>query len=130
MFTHNVTLKETMKIVIGEAVVLALMFAVFALADRFDRTVVLGGLLGAAANVMYFFLICIGVNSASHEENKKRQKMSFSISYYLRLILLGVCVAIGLKLDCFNNIAVVVPVLMTRPILSVAEILGKGVKEQ
>ena len=27
-----------------------------------------------------------------------------------------------------NNIAVIVPVLMTRPILTVAEILGKGVK--
>ncbi len=129
MLTQNVTIKETMKIAIGEVVVLILMFLVFLAAGHFDRSVVFGGLLGAAANLLYFFFICIGVNSAVHEEDKKRRKMSLSVTYYLRFLILGICIAVGLKLDCFNNIAVVVPVLMTRPIISVAEILRKGVKE-
>ena len=129
MFSDNVSLKETAKLAIGEAVVLVLMCAVFWLFDRFDMTVVWGGLLGAAANLLYFILICIGVNSAIRETSTKRQKMSLTISYYLRLLLLGICLAIGLKMDCFHNIAVIVPVLMTRPIFMAAEVLGKGVKE-
>ena len=129
MPAHNVTAKETLKIVIGEAVVLILMFLIFALIGRFDSTVVLGGLLGAAANILYFVFICIGVNSAVKEEDHKRQKQSLTVSYYLRLLILGIILAIGLKFDCFHNIAVIVPVLMTRPILTVAEILGKGVVE-
>ena len=129
MDTQNVTFKETGKIAIGEIVVLVLMFLVFFLFNRFDTAVVWGGVLGAASNVLYFFLICIGVNFAVKETDAKRQKMSLTVTYYLRLIILGICIAVGLKLDCFNNIAVIVPVLMTRPILMVAEILGKGVKE-
>ena len=129
MNTQSVTVKETLKIAIGEIIVLILMFAVFALLGRFDTSVVFGGLLGAAANILYFIFICIGVNSAVKENDEKRQKQSLTISYYLRLIVLGVLIAVGLKLDCFHNIAVIVPVLMTRPILTAAEILGKGVKE-
>jgi hypothetical protein len=129
MDTQNVTFKETGKIAIGEIVVLVLMFLVFFLFNRFDTAVVWGGVLGAASNVLYFFFICIGVNFAVKETDAKRQKMSLTVTYYLRLIILGICIAVGLKLDCFNNIAVIVPVLMTRPILMVAEILGKGVKE-
>ncbi|MBR5870455.1 MAG: ATP synthase subunit I [Clostridia bacterium] len=129
MNTQSVTVKETLKIAIGEIIVLILMFAVFALLGRFDSSVVFGGLLGAAANILYFIFICIGVNSAVKENDEKRQKQSLTISYYLRLIVLGVLIAVGLKLDCFHNIAVIVPVLMTRPILTAAEILGKGVKE-
>ena len=129
MLTKSVAIKETLKITVGEGIVLLLMFLVFFLIGRFDTTVVFGGLLGAAANILYFVLICIGVNSAVQEEDPKRQKMSLSVSYYLRLILLGICIGVGLKLDCFHNIAVIVPVLMTRPILTVAEILGKGVKK-
>ena len=128
MAEQNVTLKETMKIAVGELVVLILMILVFLAVGKFDLSVVWGGLLGTAANLIYFLIICIGVNSAVHEEDKKRQKLSLSVSYYLRLIVLGIIVAVGLKFDCFNNIAVIVPVLMTRPILTVAEILGKGVK--
>ena len=129
MNTQSVTVKETLKIAIGEIIVLILMFAVFALLGRFDSSVVFGGLLGAAANILYFIFICIGVNSAVKENDQKRQKMSLSVTYYLRFLILGICIAVGLKLDCFNSIAVIVPVLMTRPIITVAEILGKGVKE-
>ena len=129
MVSKSVAIKETLKITVGEAVVLLLMFFVFFLIGRFDMTVVFGGLLGAAASILYFVLICIGVNSAIREEDPKRQKMSLSVTYYLRLILLGICIVVGLKFGCIHNIAVVVPVLMIRPILTVAEILRKGVKE-
>ncbi len=129
MDTQNVTFRETGKIAVGEAAVLILMFLVFFLFGRLDIAVVWGGLLGAASAVLYFFLICISVNYAVKETDPKRQKTSLTVTYYLRLLILGICIAVGLKMNCFNNIAVVIPVLMTRPILTVAEIIRKGVKE-
>lgn len=117
-----------MKIIIGEAVVLIIMFLVFVLLGRFDSTVLLGGLLGAVCNILYFFLMCLGLNGVIAEEDNDKQKKKLSLSYHVRLLLLAVLLAVGLKLDYFNNIALIIPVLMTRPIITVAEIFGKGIK--
>lgn len=117
-----------MKIIIGEAVVLVIMFLVFVILDRFDSTVLLGGLLGACSNILYFFLMCLGLNGVIAEEDSDKQKKKLSLSYHMRLILLAILIAVGLKLDYFNNIALLIPVLMTRPIITVTEIFGKGIK--
>ncbi|MGM9625350.1 MAG: ATP synthase subunit I [Eubacteriales bacterium] len=124
----NPILKETVKVIIGEAVVLIIMFLVFVILGRFDSTVLLGGLLGACSNILYFFLMCLGLNGVIAEEDNDKQKKKLSLSYHMRLILLAVLLAVGLKLDYFNNIALIIPVLMTRPIITVAEIFGKGIK--
>ena len=125
----NTSIREIARVAVGEAVVLVLMFIVFALFDRFDHTVILGGLLGAACNLIYFLLLCIGLNGALAQADPENRKKSMTLSYYLRLIALGIGIAIGLKLDIFNNIAVVVPVLMTRPIISVMEYFKVGINE-
>ena len=130
MKIENAAIRETLRIAVGEVFVLILMFAVFALFDRFDASVVWGGVLGAVCNVLYFFLMCMGLNSAMAQPDKKKQKKSMTVSYYLRLVVLGIGIAIGLKLDCFHNIAVVIPVLMTRPIITVLEYFRFGVREE
>ena len=130
MKIKNAVVRETVRIAIGEVVVLLLMYIVFFLVDRFDRSVVLGGLLGAFCNILYFFLMCMGLNSALAQPNQKSQKKSMTVSYYLRLAVLGIGIAIGLKMDCFHNIAVVVPVLMNRPIIAVLEYFRIGISEE
>ena len=47
METRKIVLHETGIIAIGECIGVAAMFAIFALLGRFDRSVVLGGLIGA-----------------------------------------------------------------------------------
>lgn len=129
MKIENAAIRETLRIALGEVLVLILMFAVFALLDRFDRTVLLGGILGAVCNVLYFLLMCIGLNQAAQQPDQNKRKKSMTVSYFLRLIVLGIGLAVGLKLDMFNNIAVIVPVLMTRPIITVLEYFRIGVRE-
>ena len=130
MKIKNAAVRETVRIAIGEVVVLLLMYIVFFLVGRFDRSVVLGGLLGAFCNILYFFLMCMGLNSALAQPDQKSRKKSMTVSYYLRLVVLGIGIAIGLKMDCFHNIAVVVPVLMTRPIIAVLEYFRIGISEE
>ncbi len=126
MAENNVTAKLTLRIVIGEAVVLLVMSLIFLLIDRFDYTVLAGGLLGAVMNVIYFLLMCLGVNRATGDGDPRKGKFSLWGSYYFRLFLLGVGVAVGLKFAVFNNFAVIIPVLMTRPILTVWELFIKS----
>lgn len=129
MAINHETFKEIKKIIIGEAILLAVMFAVFFIIGKFDFTVLYGGLLGGISNILYFLLICLSVNNVLDEKNLNQSKVSIVMSYYTRLTVLGICIAIGLYFDCFHNIAVIIPVLATKPILYVAELLGKGVKK-
>ena len=80
MKTQNAVLRETTKIAVGEAIVLVLMFLVFVLFDRFAVTVVAGGLLGACCNIIYFFLLCMGLSSAvaAPDQDKRKKRMSLS----------------------------------------------------
>ena len=126
--TENVTLRETVKIVIGEVVVILLICLVFALLGKFDLSVLWGALLGSVLNILYFFLMCLGVNRTFSEENPKKQKLSLKTSYFMRLLLLGAGLAVGLKSTYFNNIALIIPVLMTRPILTITELFRKEVR--
>ncbi len=127
-FLQNTTIKETLKIIIGESIVSALICAVFALLGKFQISVLWGALLGSFLNVLYFFFMCIGVNKAFDDKDSNKGKASLSISYVLRLILLGAGLAVGLKSVYFNNIALIIPVLMTRPILTLTALLRKEVR--
>lgn len=138
LFKQNTTLHETMKIVIGEAVVTALICAVFALLKKFTLSVLWGALLGSALNILYFVLLCIGVNrtldrsrkvqETDEEQETVQPDYSMTASYLVRLVILGAGLVLGLKSPYFNNIALVIPVFMTRPILTVTELLKKEVK--
>jgi len=139
METKNTTIRETLRFVIGEFFVLGMMCLIFLLLGKFDISVVFGGLIGIVSAVIYFFLLCVSISNVfldsqdaevdtESEQGLKQQKLKFKGSYYLRLGLLGVGLAIGLKFDYFNNIAVIIPVLMTQPILICTKAIERGIK--
>lgn len=55
METRKIVLHETGIIAIGECMGVAVMLAIFALLGRFDRSVVLGGLIGGVLTILNFF---------------------------------------------------------------------------
>ena len=128
MEQENVTFKETGKIIIGEVSVIGILCLVFALLDSFDYSVILGALLGAFINVVYFFFMCLGVNLALDKEDPLQRKKVMTVSYMLRLAFMALGLAAGLKFPCFNNICVIVPLVATRPILSVFYLIFKEAK--
>ena len=56
MDVRKFVLKETRIIAIGECIGVAAMWGIYALLGRFDRTVLLGGIVGAVIAVLNFFL--------------------------------------------------------------------------
>lgn len=65
METRKIVLRETGIIAIGECVGVAVMIIIFALLGQFDRSVVLGGLIGGILSILNFFLMAVNANDAA-----------------------------------------------------------------
>lgn len=120
--------KETVIILLGEAVCTGAMIAVFALLGYFDMTVLLGGLLGALLATLNFFFMAViasvAADKAVEQDVEGGQKL-IKASYPIRILVLAVILIACAKSGCFNVLALVLPLIFVRPTLTVAEFFRK-----
>ena len=119
--------KEITRIGIGTAVLVLVMWIVFAILHMvfpetvpFDYTVILGGICGGAIAAGNFFLMGLTVQkvSALEDEAAARKLMQFSLSRrYLLIFIWGI---IALLVPCFNAVAGIAPLLFPSIIIKVA----------
>lgn len=111
---NNTVIKETQYIAVFSIVLSLLMQAVFLIVlRRFDYTVVLGNILGLLIAVGNFFFLGLGVQKAV-EKDEKGAKSVLRFSQTIRFFAIFAIAAIGVLLDCFNDIAVIVPIFFPR----------------
>ncbi len=110
--------KEVGIVAVAEIIVISILLALFASFGAFDYTAVLGALLSAFGNLICVFTLCLSVDNAINAEDVAKGQRSIVISKYIRLAIMAVVLIIGLKLPYFNNIALIPPLLVTRPALS------------
>ena len=125
---RKTVLKETGIIALGEGIGTALMIGVFALLERFDRTVLFGGLVGAALAILNFLFMAINASVAAEKavgQDVKGGKALMQTSYMLRLAAIFVILLVCVKSGLCNAIAAVVPLLFIRPIITIAEFFRK-----
>lgn len=129
MRSSNPVFRETVIIIVGEAICVAVMFGVFALAGRFDLSVLWGGLLGGFLSVLNFFLMGVSVSNAADKAeagDPKSGQRSIQLSYLGRTLLLaGVLIAAALSKKV-NILALALPLLFVRPVLSLGEFFRKA----
>lgn len=128
MEARNYVLKQTAIVAAGQAVCVAAMVGIFALLGFFDYTVVLGGLMGAVVAVLNFLFMAIGISLAAdkaQEQNVKGGKSLVTGSYMLRIVLMFVVLFACAKSGHFHVIALVLPLVFVRPILTIAEFFQK-----
>ena len=106
-------LQETAYIAVWTLILSTVMQAVFLVIGMWDYTVILGNLLGAAANMLNFFFMALTVQK-SLEKEEKEAKQTMKLSYSLRMLMLFVIALVGILLPCFNTIASVIPFFFTR----------------
>lgn len=133
MDSRKIVLKETGIIAIGETILVAVMFGIFALIGRFDSTVLLGGVVGGLLAVLNFLFMAINVSTAADQaaaQDVKGGKALVQTSYVVRLgvifIVLFACVKSG-KCDVFAS---VIPMLFVRPTITIAEFFRKPGEKQ
>lgn len=126
--SRKLVLRETAFVAIGEAVCVALMFGVYALLAKFDVSVLLGGLIGWLVATGNFFALAVIATLASEKaaagDPATGQKLMKS-SYPIRLLVMAGVLILCAKSGFFDVIALVVPLLFERPILTIGEFFRK-----
>ena len=128
MDSRKYVLKETAVIALGQLACTGVMFGVFALLNRFDTTVLLGGAVGAAVAVLNFFFMAVGTSLAADRaeaQNVNGGKALISMSYLIRLAAMFLILFLCAKSGRCNVFALVLPLVFTRPILMLSEFFRK-----
>lgn len=128
MDSRKIVWKETGIVAAGEAVCTAAMFGIFALLGHYDRTVLLGGIIGYVLAVGNFLFMAIGTSLAAdraEEQNVKGGKSLLQVSFLLRYAVMFVVLFAGAKSGLCNVIALVLPLLFVRPVLTIGEFFRK-----
>lgn len=119
---------QTAIILIGELVLSALMTGVFAALGYFDLSVVLGALAGSLIATTNHLVLMLGVLAAASKAEKQDVKggqMLVQMSYMGRLLGLFLILVLCAKSEIFNLLALVIPLVFTRPVLTIAEYFNK-----
>lgn len=128
MNNRNDILSQISTVLIGQVILSAVMVGIFALLGYFDTSVLLGAAVGAVIATVNHLILVLGVMAASAKAEKQDVKGGQALvqmSYMGRLIGLFLILVLCAKSGIFNLIALVIPLVFTRPILTIAEYFNK-----
>lgn len=128
MNSKTIALRETAVVLVGEVVCTAAMVAVFALLGKYDTSVLLGGAVGAVLATLNFFVMALSTTAAADKavtQDVKGGQALIHISYIGRMAALFILLALFAKSGKFHVLALVLPLVFVRPVLSIAEIFKK-----
>ena len=128
MDSRKIVYKETLSVLIGEVILVGVMFGVFALLKALDQKVLLGGLAGGLLAVGNFFFMAIGTSLAADKaeaQNVKGGQALIQTSYLVRMVVLAVLLFACVKSGYFNLYALVIPLLFPRLSITLAEFFRK-----
>ena len=128
MDNRKYIISQTLTLLAGEVILCALMVGVFAVLGYFDLTVVWGALAGALIATANHAILIFGVLAASAKAEKQDVKGGQALvqmSYMGRLLGLFLILVLCAKSGVFNLIALVLPLVFTRPLLTFTEYYHK-----
>ena len=119
---------QTLTVALGVALCAAAMVGVFALMGYFDMSVVWGALVGSMIAVGNFFgmgmTTTMAAEKAANQDVKGGQAL-IQMSYIGRMAFLLIALVVCGKSGLFNVIALALPLIFVRPVLTVAEFFEK-----
>lgn len=117
-------LTQTIPILLGELILSGIMVAVFAALGYYDTGVLLGAAAGALIAALNHTVLVLGVVAASGKAEKQDVKggqATIQLSYLGRILGLFLILVLCAKSGLFNLLALVIPLLFTRPILAMTD---------
>ena len=124
MENRKYILSQSLTMLIGELLLSAVMVAVFAVLGYYETGVLLGAVVGSLVATLNHTVLIIGVLSASKKaENQdvKGGQAAIQMSYMGRLLGLFLILVLCAKSGVFNLLALVIPLLFARPLLTVSD---------
>ena len=128
MDSRKIVFRETAIIAVGEVICVAVMMGIFALLGKFDISVLLGGVFGGVLAILNFFFMAVGASLAADKAENQNVKGGQGIiksSMLIRYLLLFVILFALAKSGICNRLALILPLVFVRPVLSVGEFFRK-----
>lgn len=128
MDPRKIVFRQAGMVLLGLVPCVAAMFGVYALLGKWSGAVLLGGILGGVMAVANFLFMSIGVSLAAdraQKQNVKGGKSLLQVSFLLRYGLLFLGLFVGAKSGKCDIIALVLPLLFVRPVLTLSEFFRK-----
>ena len=113
---------ESKRIAIGVLAMSVIMEIVFVVLGRFDYTVLLGNLLGGGWAILNFFLMALAVQKSVKKDLPQEAQLALQNSYTRRLLLSVAILLIGIKVEYFNWISVVIPLIFPRITIAIIKL--------
>lgn len=134
MNVRKFILRETALLALGELICSAATVGVFAMLGYFSYKVILGVVIGSILAIGNFFFMAISSNAVADravadgegEETVKRGKATMKLSYTTRLLIIGVLLFVFAKSGHCDLIALVCPLFLVFPIITVVEFFRKS----
>ena len=133
MNSRTFIMRETLYLLLGELLCSAIIVGIYALLGALQPNVIWGVLVGSVLSTANFFMLGVSADAAAdkaQEQNVKGGKSLMRMSYQVRLIVMFVILFAFAKSGLCSPLAMVLPLVLFRPILMVIEFLRKpGEKE-
>ena len=133
MNSRTFIMRETLYLLLGELLCSAIIGGIYALLGSLQPNVIWGVLVGSVLSTANFFMLGVSADAAAdkaQEQNVKGGKSLMRMSYQVRLIVMFVILFAFAKSGLCSPLAMVLPLVLFRPILMVIEFLRKpGEKE-
>lgn len=133
MNSRTFIMRETLYLLWGELLCSAIIVGIYALLGALQPNVIWGVLVGSVLSTANFFMLGVSADAAAdkaQEQNVKGGKSLMRMSYQVRLIVMFVILFAFAKSGLCSPLAMVLPLVLFRPILMVIEFLRKpGEKE-
>lgn len=129
MDSRKFILKQTAIILIGQVICVAAMMGIYALLRKFDTTVLWGGIVGGAIAVLNFFFMAVAAMMAADKATDDKVTAGQAVvrvSYFARLIIMAVVLFAFAKSGICDVLAMLLPLVFTRPILTITEFFRKS----
>lgn len=126
--SRKLVFKETAIIAIGEVICVAAMCLVYALLGKFNLSVLLGGLVGLLIATGNFFALAVVATLAADKaeaQDAEGGKKLMKGSYPIRLLVMAGLLILCAKSGVFDVLALVLPLLFVRPVITLAEFFRK-----
>lgn len=122
-------LRKTAFIALGQTLCVAVMIGIFALLGFYDRSVLLGGILGGVIAIGNFFVMAVCADLAADRAEKGNVQSGQALikfSYFGRITVIALLLFALVKSGLCHVISAVVPLIFNRPILTLSEFFRKG----
>ncbi len=133
MNSRTFILQETLFLLLGELFCSAIIVGIYALIGILEPGVIWGVLVGSVLSTANFFMLGVSADAAANraqDQNVKGGKSLMRLSYQLRLIVLFIILFAFAKSGLCSPLAMVLPLVLFRPILMVIEFLRKPGEKQ